>query len=133
MIFQYTLPHIIDGRKTQTRRIKGINDTAIRDKSGDIISVQVNGRTKWQVGKTYAIQPGRTLPAIGRIRITQIREEAVQNINQEDAIAEGYDSRETFFAVWRDVHGERAMDVEIWAISFEVDSLDESAYKIIAK
>jgi hypothetical protein len=47
------------------------------------------------VGKTYAIQPGYGKPAVEhggipyRIRIQDLREERVQDIIEEDAIAEG--------------------------------------------
>jgi hypothetical protein len=44
---------------------------------------------KWRVGQTYAVQPGRTKPGIARIRITDIRQERLQEISEEDARAEG--------------------------------------------
>lgn len=63
------IQQIIAGKKTQTRR-----------KSGGYI-----------VGKTYAVQPGRTKPGIpeGRILITDKRSETRAYISVEDAKAEG--------------------------------------------
>lgn len=63
-----------------------------------------NYRTKWQVGKSYAVQPGRGKPAIGRIRITGIRREDVRDISDEDTHAEGFDSREAFWDTWVSMH-----------------------------
>jgi len=69
---------IINRRKTQTRR---------------------DGRGIYEVGKTYAIQPGRTKPGIldGRIGMLFIRRESYPHdiVCTEDAFAEGgYTPRE---------------------------------------
>lgn len=54
-----------------------------------------NGRLKWQVGRTYAIQrpDGRT---VGRFLLTKIRREPLQDISEEDAKAEGVQLRELY-------------------------------------
>src|SRR5690606_26680202 len=49
------------------------------------------GRVKWVVGRTYAVQPGRGKPAVARIRITDIRQERLQDISWNDLEAEGYE------------------------------------------
>ena len=46
-------------------------------------------RIKWQVGRTYAVQPGRGKKAVGRIRITKIRRERLQHIDINGVLAEG--------------------------------------------
>lgn len=50
-----------------------------------------NGRAyvKWQVGRTYAVCPGRGKRAIGRIKIIGLSQEELQSIMDEDVIAEG--------------------------------------------
>jgi hypothetical protein len=53
MIFQYTLDQVLDGRKTQTRRL-----------------VTAGRPSRWRVGRTYAVQPGRTKKAVARIEVT---------------------------------------------------------------
>ncbi|MFA4974630.1 MAG: ASCH domain-containing protein [bacterium] len=68
MIFQHTWQQVLDGTKTQTRRLRAQPP---------------------YVGRTYAVQPGRGKPAVGRIRITAIRQQRVQDITAEDALAEG--------------------------------------------
>ncbi len=91
MIFQYTLTQVLNKTKTQTRRVVRPGDVAVYDEAGQIVAVTKNGRTQWEVGRTYAVQPGRTQPQVARIRITAIRTEPVTAISEADAIAEvGY-------------------------------------------
>ena len=54
------------------------------------------GRTKWQVGKTYAVQPGWGQKAVGRIEIARLRRERLQDISEEDAKAEGANLRNLY-------------------------------------
>lgn len=83
-----------------------------------LVAVRHNGRTKWAVGKTYAVQPGRNLPQVARIRVTGIRRQKVTDIIAADAVAEGYDTREQFLAAWVRIHGAGAADADTWAIAF---------------
>ena len=47
-------------------------------------------RVQWEIGRTYAVQPGRGKPAVARIRITNIRQERLCDITAADARAEGF-------------------------------------------
>lgn len=66
MIFQHTWEKILSGDKTQTRRIVKEREFII----GDAVRHQAQpplkntGRTKWQAGKTYAVQQGRGKSAL---------------------------------------------------------------------
>jgi hypothetical protein len=102
MIFQATLDKVLSGEKTQTRRVvKSGEDIYPENRSwrgnGEYYTQPtevynfLTNRVKYQVGKTYAIQPGRGKKAVGRIRITAIRRENLQDITEEDARAEGID------------------------------------------
>ena len=121
MQFTHTFKAILDGSKTQTRRIikpgeysnewhlDGDDDLRINeilaprtkpDKYGMTIGRQVYG-----VGKTYAVQPGRGKKAVGRFRITGLRREDVREISVEDAKAEGwkhgsFDKAANYPALW---------------------------------
>ncbi|MEL6268745.1 MAG: ASCH domain-containing protein [Chloroflexota bacterium] len=122
MIFQHTLENVLSGKKTQTRRVAKPTDDAVRDDNGSITAVLVNGRKKWQVGKTYAVQPGRNLPSVARIEITALEYEPIQNVSHEDAIAEGYTSRVEFLQAWQRIHGSSAADANTWVVHFKVAS-----------
>lgn len=88
---------VIDGRKTQTRRVidrskallfdddfkfNVLNTIQLPDKNG-------NYRTRWQVGKVYAMVPKMGKPGVGFYRITALSAECLQDITEADAIAEG--------------------------------------------
>jgi hypothetical protein len=75
------------GRKTQTRRIQKPNEYMVWRRFGDC--VLADGRRKWQVGRTYAICPGRGQKSVGRILITDIRREPLRSILSEEALQEG--------------------------------------------
>lgn len=115
MIFAYTWQQVLDGTKTQTRRLAdGGDELRVNNHpNGEPAFVWYvdngwcghegpspacyPGRIKWQVGRTYAVQPGRGKPAVGRIRITAIRQERLQDITPQDAAAEGIE-KETCFS-----------------------------------
>ncbi len=90
MIFRQ-IAEIRDGRKTQTRRMRKPNHGSSGRADGTELTItEAAGNS---VGKSYAIVPKRGHKAIpdGRIRITRIRCERVQDITEADARAEGVD------------------------------------------
>jgi hypothetical protein len=94
MIFQATWQAVLDGSKSETRRIVKPGEW-LSDESALGVPVAVYKkpipyeRLKWQVGRTYAIQPGRGQKAVGRIRLLNIRQERLQDITELEAKAEG--------------------------------------------
>ena len=105
MIFKDELcAKVLNGEKTQTRRIKKKNERLI---PGDWYFPDAVMRysehpsdpryevVKWQVGQTYAVQPGRGKKAVGRIKLLAIREEALRDTTPNDARAEGVPSPES--------------------------------------
>jgi hypothetical protein len=128
MIFSHTLDLLLSRRKTQTRRIKKPHEFLIRQGSMWRVEAKTDKshRVVYNVGKIYAVQPGRTQKAVAHIKLTSIREEAVSDISEADAIAEGFDSREAFFDAWRRIHGAKAdMQQRVWVLEFEL--LEEKA------
>jgi len=56
-----------------------------------------------------------------RIRITEIRQEALGDITEADAVREGFVSRDAFLAYFGTLHkGPIDLTLPVWAISFEV-------------
>lgn len=63
MLFKWELiEKIVAGQKTQTRRPVGFKDSGLFD--DEIKTVYTNGRIKWQVGRSYAVQYGMNLPTV---------------------------------------------------------------------
>lgn len=99
MLFKSELiDKIRTGQKTQTRRPASADDFTLIHADG--CRAVYAPHLKWQVGKTYAIQPGRGKAAVARFELLQIRREDVRAITLEDAIAEGFQTREEFWIVW---------------------------------
>lgn len=99
--------------------------------------VQYTYTQKWGIGHTYAVQPGRTQKAVGRIRITRIRQERVQDITEADVEAEGvglqawageghegWPRTAGYAQLWDSLHdrpGERWADnPAVWVLEFEL-------------
>ena len=128
MIYQHTWEKVLSGEKTNTRRIEHLGDmftfpismVVIGKDHGKILDslpalpeysahhqiyrVVNNGITRYQVGKTYAVQPGRGKKSVGRIEITNIRREDVRCISDEDVQAEGFQTTGDFWHTWVSMH-----------------------------
>jgi hypothetical protein len=97
-------------------------------------------RIKWQVGRTYAIQPGTGKKGVGHFKLLDIREEWVQLISLDDVYAEGVGvwldgklhqimaievAREHFARLWNDIWKRRPevqweANPPVWALTIEV-------------
>lgn len=87
---------VIDGSKTNTRRIVRDGDRAV-----NIVieylpkrwryekAVHRGNRVLWETGRTYAVQPGRGKKALGRLLLKDMRRERLQYITAGGVRAEG--------------------------------------------
>lgn len=111
MLFIHTIDKVLSGEKTQTRRIAKPGDEWFPEDLGDAAAVMHKGfsayRLVYEVGKTYAVQPGRGKPAVARIRITGIRSEDVREIDYEDVRAEGFKYESEFLYTWCMMHDKK--------------------------
>ena len=88
MLFtQENAERVMRGKKTQTRRERKPSDNPIT-RDGQIVAVERNTRLLWEVGRSYAVQPGRGKSTIGRIWLTEIRCQKLQDISEADICAE---------------------------------------------
>ena len=135
---------VLDGTKTQTRRpVKNMDwvrwslpsdapefleathhEYAVAMTTDDgytIVGIERAGRALWTVGNTCAVCPGRGQKAVGRIRILDIRAQSPSLISDDDACAEGFDSREAFWDKLRALYGvDVDLDALYWALTFEL-------------
>lgn len=141
MIFSHGLDDKVrDGTKTQTRRLSDRSRHLTQTRDGEIVAVlsrtTKRPRKLWVVGRTYAIQSGRSKKGNGRFRITKIRKERVQDISWGEIRAEGFppteaeelgyhvpEGRERFISLWNSIHkkpGTRWKDnPEVWVLEME--------------
>lgn len=151
MIFQHTCRQVLNGTKTQTRRLvkpgewlagsPDSREAAALQRARSATSVYIgrvpHERLKWQVNRTYAVQLGRGKCGITRIRITNIRQERLQDITEADVIAEGvrlqqwpgdnYHGRPRtagYALLWDKIHAKRgtrwADNPKVWVLEFEL-------------
>lgn len=110
---------IREGIKTQARRPVWKGDTAVTDALGKVFQVVRKGCVRWAVGKVCRLQHGHGQPTVARIKVTAIRQERLGDITQADALAEGFASREAFFAYWDSLHGRLDLNQSVWVLSFQ--------------
>lgn len=101
---------VMAGEKTVTRRVVSESPR----------SPWYRGRCALEVGRTFAVCPGRGKSAIGRARILGVRRELFEplEISTEEARAEGFVSPSAFWGVWASLHGSFD-ECTVWRIEFE--------------
>lgn len=127
MMFIHTWQQVMDGSKTITSRLQ---------KPGEFLHTGVmnietvftkNGQhPKWQVGKSYAVQPARTAKAIGRIQITAIRAYDVRDITADEARREGFQDIGDFWFTWVSMHDKSWL--ETYRYAHDCDYLHEYGF-----
>jgi hypothetical protein len=83
---------VMHSKKTMTRRIISRYEMFYADKdTPPTVYVKCpdgKQRIKWQVGRTYAVQPGRGKASIGRVKLLGLFRERLQDISDADVCAE---------------------------------------------
>lgn len=125
MIFQHTLEPVLTGQKTQTRRLAKAGETAVYDADHALVEVRANGRVKYRVGGTYAVQPSRNMAAVARIRLLAIEQKRANDVSAAEARAEGYAHPDDFLAAWQAIHGTNKRSVPVWVLTFELVAPDD--------
>ena len=109
--FQHTLRQLLTGQKTETSRIvkEGQEYAGALPHAIPLVyqwDKNINyTRTVWQVGKDYAIQPGRGVKSVGRYRVETIWRQDVRTLTLGQVEAEGFNSLWIgFWEVWCKMH-----------------------------
>ena len=124
----YTPEHcemILRGEKTQTRRLALPDDMVDYFEWGSIFAVYRGGRMLCGVGRTSAVQPGRGKKSLGRTLLRAIRHERLQDISEEDLLAEGgYNDYLSYMAVWDSINKRKEHQWNanpfVWVREFEL-------------
>lgn len=104
MIFsKRSIAFIECGAKTQARFPLDSRHT-VHYTQGKVAAVYVGPMLKWEVGRRYAMQPGRGQPACGHFTLLSLRVEPLHKISLADALAEGYTTELNFRRRWEDLH-----------------------------
>lgn len=102
---------ILAGTKTQTRR---------------------TGRKRWKVGSIHQAKTCYKKDSVfASLKVLAIRQEALGDITEADAIAEGYLNVEAYQEVFRRIYGTWDAAMPVWVIDFE--KVKESDEEVIQK
>lgn len=121
MIFAKTIDLVLSGRKTQTCRLAYAGDALYGSHNVRVVrSDGSDGRPRWIVGHTYAVQRQRCHAASGRFVCTYLREVLdPTNVDLAFARAEGFDSVDDYLRVWHELHGKNPVQ-RCWAIGMKL-------------
>jgi hypothetical protein len=89
---------ILAGEKTVTRR-------PVKWKISRAAAPDLWFPCRYEVGKDYAVQPGRGKKAVARIRIVGVRRGLLAGVDREDARLEGFASVAHFRRYWTTLYG----------------------------
>lgn len=106
---------ILAGQKTETRRKMEttVYDYALAPSLPLLIAlyrvvplytVYRDSKVLYRIGQEHAVVPGRGKRSVGRVRITGLRLEAVGEIDEPSAQAEGGYTPAEYEALWRKIH-----------------------------
>lgn len=119
MQFQYTLGALLRGEKTETSRIVKPGDDPVwygerpapwLDRSETALYSMVwSARLaqRFVVDQTYAIQPGRAIKSVGRVKVLGIWQQDVRTLTPGQVQAEGFDSLHYFLFIWTAMHDKK--------------------------
>lgn len=89
---------VLEGRKTQTRRIH---------------------KSEWKLGKTYSVRACRFEKGIAKILIIRKFRERLGDISLQDIRKEGFSNIWEFKAVWEEIYGQEAWNPELVVTVYE--------------
>ena len=111
---------ILDGRKTRTTRPATLDPTG-----NGIIGTDERAwyPCRYEVGRDYAVQPGRTKKAVARMRVVRVTGYSSFRALPDQpthAALEGFTSPAAFADRWHELYGTMKDDDPVWVIDFEL-------------
>lgn len=103
---------VMAGTKTVTRRVVSDNPR----------SPWYRGACALVVGRDYAVQPGRGVPAIGRAVVTSVDRQRLGYLSDAEARAEGFADAAAFEETFAALHGTYDPDVKVWRVGLRAAS-----------
>lgn len=97
----YTVSQILSGNKSVTRRIP-------------------SGKRPAVPGKIHKLKVDRTKNTYGSILINDCRIEKLSDLTEEEAIREGFNSKEHYMNYFRHLNGNVEEDQLVWRVEFEL-------------
>ena len=111
---------ILAGEKTVTRRPVKFKSELPPGAPGP---VRVEQPCRYEVGKTYAVQPGRGQKGVGRIRVLAVRRKPLGHyMLTDETLREGFQSFTRFRAYWERLYGSYDPTQLVDRIEFELVS-----------
>lgn len=101
MIFQHTWEKVLSGEQTEKRQLVQRFEGATMSKiGGPIVVTDKHGRIKYAAGQIHLVQPAANKKSVARICILKVGRDDVRDISDEEAKAEGFNSRLDFLSSW---------------------------------
>lgn len=97
------VPHILSGRKTQTRRL---------------------GKKRWNVGAVHQCQTKmlRNDSVFAHVRIKRVYRQQLNDMSPADVYAEGYDSWHDYMGALNRINGSELFGTdEVWVVEFALE------------
>ncbi|MFW6195390.1 MAG: ASCH domain-containing protein [Chloroflexota bacterium] len=92
---------ILEGRKTQTRRLWK--------------------RRRVREGSVHQARTALFGAPFARLRALRVWQERLGEISEQDAYAEGYESRDAFLSAFERINGQAPLDEPVWCVEFRVE------------
>jgi uncharacterized protein YhfF len=101
---------IIKGEKTATRRV-------MSDKPG---SPWFKGGCKYEVGQTFAVNPGRGVLRVADAKIINVYKQRLGEMTNASARAEGFADATAFWKAWAKINGREDGGEMVWVVEFHL-------------
>lgn len=112
---------IVKGEKTQTRRQISPNPRSPWREPGGMAHARV---WTYPVGKVFTVNPGRGVPRVAECEVVERRLQALDDLTDAEAQAEGFTHRAAFFEAWRKINRGTDAAERVHVVTFKLVGSD---------